>query len=325
MILGFCRWLAKQGSFASNLAELYATVRIGPNWSVEFEYKENESSTHALGMHTFGTSVQFHPGQALRPYPSHLSLTLHAGNSSGDTFLLFFDNEEELLSFQRAIKFGLDAKNRMQVGLEQRKFNQRLLDAAIHAPPPTASFNASDAIVAGVGNSAFVKKQSPLTQSELEPAKTQLPAVGSFAATAGRPHPESENSATANSNSVAASTNAAVATTYVADRTAAATVSTNTAQSNAAAAQSNAADTTFMNPQHASGVHFLSGTNQINSNVEAILVQRLGSFDPNTQVLVLCVAPSTTLHLYNSYRQCCPRKSLGLDGRIVGTRWTLPH
>ena len=113
------RWLTKQGSLFRTLKERFATLTVGPNSSVLFDYREDVSSPKVLGMFTLGPAAKCVAGDACPPYPAHLVLNLFFGDGDSHV-LLCFDNQQELVSFRDAVAFGLGAKNHLQAVLEQK-------------------------------------------------------------------------------------------------------------------------------------------------------------------------------------------------------------
>ncbi len=115
----FCRWLTKEGSFIKNLKERFATLHIGSNSTVVFDYREDPESVKVLGQYTLGPTAKCAPGDSCFPYPAHLVTHFFLGNGD-DRIILCFDNERELASFKDAVAFGLNAKNVVKAVLEKK-------------------------------------------------------------------------------------------------------------------------------------------------------------------------------------------------------------
>ena len=123
-----CRWLVKQGSLVNNLKERFATLQIGPNSTVIFDYKKEETSPAVQGMYTLGAAANCLPGAATFPYPADLVMKLEVGDGKAHVFLCF-DNQDELLSFKTAVEFGLNSENYMKTHLAQKDAEVKRLES----------------------------------------------------------------------------------------------------------------------------------------------------------------------------------------------------
>jgi hypothetical protein len=123
-----CRWLVKQGSLVKNLKERFATLQIGPNSTVIFDYKKEETSPTVKGMYTLGAAAKCLPGAATFPYPADLVMKLEVGDGKAHVFLCF-DNQDELLSFKSAVEFGLNSENYMKTHLAHKDAEFKLLES----------------------------------------------------------------------------------------------------------------------------------------------------------------------------------------------------
>jgi hypothetical protein len=102
------------------LKERFATLQIGPESSVVFDYKEDEHAVSVKGMYTMGAAAKCLPGPATHPYPAELVIKLEVGDGK-TRVLLCFDNKEERDSFETAVEFGLNSENYVKAYLSKKK------------------------------------------------------------------------------------------------------------------------------------------------------------------------------------------------------------
>jgi hypothetical protein len=120
--------LVKQGSLVKNLKERFATLQIGPQSTVIFDYKKDETSLNVNGMYTMSSAAKCLPGPATFPYPADLVMKLEIGDGKSHV-LLCFDAKEELDSFKAAVEFGLNSENFMKTYLAKKEADQKREEA----------------------------------------------------------------------------------------------------------------------------------------------------------------------------------------------------
>ena len=107
-----------------NLKERFATLQIGPQSAVLFDYKEDESSVKVSGMYTLGPTAKCVAGDSCWPYPAELVTKFLIGTGD-EHVMLCFDNQEEIASFKAALEFGLNAKNILKAVIDKKAADRK--------------------------------------------------------------------------------------------------------------------------------------------------------------------------------------------------------